>query len=134
MNELFIPYELALRLKEKGFDLEYCFGYWTPYSSDHPYLDISQHYYRQDTGGDVPGKCLAPLWQQVIDWFISKQIYLDINITPIVFENGQKYRYQFLIDSVTTGEYLFHSADQQLFYLTYKEALTQAIIKALTLI
>jgi len=51
MKHLFVPYELALKLKEKGFD-EYCLRtQWD--------FDITQS--RVNIG--------LPLYQQVIDWF-----------------------------------------------------------------
>ena len=69
MKEQFVTYEIALKLKELGFD-ELCFGeYIIP---ENPELEIYQDndynmYY------DKPKSiCLAPLWQQVIDWFREK--------------------------------------------------------------
>lgn len=61
MEEQFVTYELALKLKELGFD-EKCFG----------------DYYTKDKGlylkgelneGNPEYKIKAPIWQQAFDWF-----------------------------------------------------------------
>lgn len=60
MKHLFVPYEIALKLKELGFD-ETCLAIY------HRNGDISfsktiahNEYYGQE--------CMAPLYQQVVDW------------------------------------------------------------------
>ena len=76
MKEQFVPYEIALKLKEKGFD-EPCFGF---YKSNGEYEDYHSYrngkYYLCNTktisklldGENIAQKAIAPLWQQVIDW------------------------------------------------------------------
>ena len=67
INRLFVPYELALKLKEKGFD-EPCFG---------SYIQQVLHY-------KLPEKhtvlLQAPLYQQVIDWLFNKNIFIDLGL------------------------------------------------------
>jgi hypothetical protein len=66
MNHLFVPYEIALKLKEKGFD-EPCFGYWyltNQWDITYPQTSFKTWYTKKEV--------LAPLYQQVTDWFRSK--------------------------------------------------------------
>jgi hypothetical protein len=82
MKHLFVPYELALQLKEKGFD-EPCFGWWCwingtaahyyPYITNNQNLiDLNNH----------PKNCSAPIYQQVISWLLKKlnPVYPEISI------------------------------------------------------
>lgn len=72
MEKLFVPYELAVKLKEKGFD-EKCIGYIMPTGKtwlfelmplDKNCLELNPKY---------AGGILSPLYQQVVDWFREKQ-------------------------------------------------------------
>ena len=64
MEKEFVPYELALKLKELGFN-EYCLAfYWT---------DTTQLVCDNDFTGKHSGVHLqAPLWQQAFDWLETK--------------------------------------------------------------
>lgn len=79
MKHLFVPYEIALKLKEKGFD-EPCFGYFIENSPNYVYHDtIHSNVWNNFTGATQPesiDKLKAPLYQQVIDWFREKQIWI----------------------------------------------------------
>lgn len=59
MKKYFLPYPLALLLKEKGFN-ELCLGRYT--------IDGELHYPQPWYNYEVMG-CTAPLYDQVIDWF-----------------------------------------------------------------
>jgi len=77
MNELFIPYELALLAKEKGFD-EPCFAYYDLYG--HYHFNISDD--TNDVVSITNGLAIdaAPLYQQIVDWFREKHhIIIDIS-------------------------------------------------------
>jgi hypothetical protein len=62
MKEQFVPYEMALKLKEKGFD-EPCIKVYDVlgYLQDEKIMD--------EYGLE---KILAPLWQQVFNWLADK--------------------------------------------------------------
>lgn len=64
MEKEFVPYELAVKLKELGFD-EPCFGGWD---------NGNKWYYHPDSDIMVD----APLWQQAFDWFREKGYYINI--------------------------------------------------------
>ena len=61
MNKEFAPYDIALALKELGFD-EDCFGFYIKEANN------------QACGGDYPcnGTNSAPLYQQAFRWFREK--------------------------------------------------------------
>ena len=71
MNKEFVPYDLALALKELGFD-EPCIGFYTQnaYGST---LEQKVQYWREPIGGnDDYVFVLAPLYQQAFRWFREK--------------------------------------------------------------
>lgn len=90
MQELFVPYELAVKLKELGFD-EYCLCKYNAsgdlvtigcYSDSHPiHLAVNQ--------SDIcEAHVLAPLYQQVFDW-LCKRINLSTTSWSLEFtESG----------------------------------------------
>ncbi len=80
MQKQFVTYEIALKLKELGFD-EQCFGYYyidktfaTTYNIDmyNPLLN-SNIKEQQKHSFELEIMCVAPLWQQVIP-FINKTL------------------------------------------------------------
>ena len=68
MNKEFIPYELALRMKQLGFD-EPCFGFY----DESLYFPNNKNQYGTFCNQklDAPS-CSAPLFQQVFRWFREK--------------------------------------------------------------
>ena len=65
IETLFVPYELAVKLKQLGFD-EPCFGYWNidPYLPN-PTFNLVKPF---DHEWCIP----APLYQQAFRWFREK--------------------------------------------------------------
>lgn len=74
MEKEFVPYELALKLKELGFD-EGCCAWWC--TRDYNSLEWD---FNTNNCGWLKGKvCSAPLWQQAFDWFREKyNLYIPI--------------------------------------------------------
>lgn len=74
MNEDFVPFELAKKLKEKGFREE-CYGYYGKngnFFEIHPKQDMNNSGYR----------CSAPTISQVLKWLREeKKIHLEIGLT-----------------------------------------------------
>jgi hypothetical protein len=87
MEKQFVTYEIALKLKELGFD-EPCLTYF--HNDNENITDRTYHLFeyfspipittQQLQSNKGMENCIAaPLWQQVIDWFIEKySIYIDI--------------------------------------------------------
>ena len=89
MKEQFVTYEIALKLKELDFDEE-CFSAYTESGN---LMDIGD-YSNDDKIGELDGHsyyifCLAPLYQQVIDWFRDKHhTNIEINRFPNISKWG----------------------------------------------
>lgn len=77
MKNLFVPYEIALKLKEKGFD-ELCFGWFQPevgytnvqinWNAENPHRNSNFKEHENSIGEVIA----APLYQQVVDFFREK--------------------------------------------------------------
>ena len=124
MEKQFCTFEVALKLKELGFD-EPCFGY---YAKDNLILSVRAPYY--------PNKVIkAPLWLQTIDWLETKGYY--VNITRVVSWNTAPPEFKGWCVYIGTN-----NAEEMLdcneffienFYPTKYEAREQAILKAIEL-
>ena len=118
MKKQFVTYEIALKLKELGFDEE-CFG---RYEGTDYYLEKwngvklePTHTTSQNTFSWQLAS--APLWQQVIDWFREKHKIRVCNLVNIYIEAT------FII---------YHSTDVEVidgndFYKTREQAILKAI-------
>lgn len=83
----------------------------------------------------------APLWQQAIDFFLERfGIWIEVNTTLIHFyDKDEKLlptKFQFILDDLkdVDEEYIYHSADDNLFYESYKEARRAGILKAIEVV
>jgi hypothetical protein len=134
MKQQFVPYEIAVMLKEKGFD-EPCLGYYTQYTGtevENHLSYVSNHISENHnsnittppwyTGVDVT----APLWQQVIDWFREKHNLIMWVEARYCFK--KKY-FWFIHFDVLIKDDIF-----DLHIETYEEARQAVIEHALTLI
>lgn len=75
MKKLFVPYEIAKKLKEKGFD-ENCLGY---YRNDSKTIFFSEFEINNDFILKNNYRFIAPLYQQVVDWLRDKhKLYITI--------------------------------------------------------
>ena len=136
MKEQFVSYEIALKLKELGFD-ECCLAV---YFKDKFQLIKGFNINNVDLHvANEMDAILAPLWSQVIDWFlINYNIWIIVDTSLIKFykdDELQPPKFQFIIEDLNNrdADYMFHSADEDLFYFDYKEAREQAILKAIEL-
>ena len=89
MEKEFIPYELALELKELGFN-EGCFGYYyTLNGKDWKFAEKSE-YYRLDDEINIGGKfsLLAPLYQQAFRWLYQK-LGIQKGVMPLDTESQE---------------------------------------------
>jgi hypothetical protein len=75
MKSQFVPYDIAVKLKEVGFH-ENCFGWWQG-KKICSYTGSGE----EVKGYKLKAHILAPTYQQAIDWFRqNKGITLEINI------------------------------------------------------
>ncbi len=135
MKNQFLPYELALQLKELGFNEE-CFGLYNP--------NIHLDFYSKNSNIDLITDnknvvCSAPLWQQVIDWFrINHSIYIAI----LPFRDNEdeielSYYYSLVQDDEELNDILCNEVDlgaMDDLYDNYEECRNDVIQKAIDLI
>lgn len=138
MKKLFLPYELAVTAKEKGFD-EPCFGQYLTKKSNNPgklyaaeVTCLINEEYQKDGYPDffqvnnsgfesVPQYCAAPLYQQIVDWFREKHGIIVYAFSVTVITHKAK------IEGIK-GEWMGKDGGD------YYEALTEAIEEAFKLI
>lgn len=114
MREQFVPYELALKLKELGFNEDYL-GVWMKDRS----LVIK--------GEQLYDDIKAPLWQQVFDWFRC-QYSLHTEIRSYTAE-----RFTFVIQELkNTVKYIEYGGINNTFK-TYQEARQSCLLKLIEL-
>ena len=143
MQREFVTYEIALKLKELGFDEE-CFaiffrtilnnGRTVNYISD----DWESPFYKNRTNSESNSVDIvsAPLWQQVIDWFLKKKhLYIDITFKEVKgpkIEGINSVYFDIEIYSIFGGDawkkYRFSEISDDYYY-----AREQAILKAIEL-
>lgn len=104
MEEQFVPYELAVKLKYLGFD-EHCLASYVQYYERKFDCERSGKTYTTDIGSPIKiyigrytndfGRheekiCKAPLWQQAFDWF-RKEKGFDLLVKPMSFVGHTHY-------------------------------------------
>lgn len=159
MENLFVPYELAIKLKEKGFDNSVIAVFSETKDIILLESEIGQSYFGNKLVGCHVGGgrhlLSAPTYQQIVDWFREKYEIL-ISIEP-TFAPKYETKYSFMIHganersssahkdyiNVTTENHTFNriSTDKHPKWKTlpslmgsYYEALDIAIAEALKLI
>lgn len=120
MKEQFVTYEIALKLKELGFD-EPCLAYFEDKELMHGMLNnLGKRRY-----------LVSPLWQQVIDWFRERY---NLHLVPIYSYNDILH-WSYHIEDIVTGECYIPLIDDGLTLKSTKyEAREQAILKAIEII
>lgn len=122
MKHLFVPYELALLAKEKGFPQHIGSGLAAYDKTE----DGTEWLH---TGGAYPvGLLVAPLYQQLIDWFREKHLII---ITPLLYSEKHAYIspdpnfiFEFAISDHVNGNSSI--AKNKDYYESFNKALTEA--------
>ncbi len=122
MKHLFIPYELAVIAKEKGFN-EKCIATYTQNTIGKG--DRLQFFVEPINPNDDFTFISAPLYQQIVDWLREKhKIYIYINPFNEILNFKEVVLFKWAIkDKCVAKE-----------YSTYYEALNKAIEEAFKLI
>lgn len=138
MKEQFVTYDIALKLKEKGFD-EPCLAAYNQ-SDENKFMiapQLSSYQIASGKNSDVGKieKVTAPLWQQVIDWFEDKYKISVTVVTYTSFKNDKlvEVGYTLYNISIMTGDRHTSTIYPQIKKTKY-EANIIAIERALTLI
>ncbi len=121
MKKLFVPYELALLAKEKKFADRCLAGYC---NGEIQIRNVSFQ-------SDIIGCCLAPLHQQLIDWFLNKH-----NLLISINYNGSESLYWQIKELKPFGKEYDGILTDELEYLTtqYYDVLNKAFKEAFKLI
>ena len=138
MEKQFVTYEIALKLKELGFD-EVCLAvYFRNKFQLVKGFDINNVDLHVANQMDA---ILAPLWQQCIDWFREKHdifVFIDMKKYYDSYEGAYPfqtwckiYKNKELINSITVRNKL---DNENFIFYSYEEAREQAILKAIELI
>jgi hypothetical protein len=128
MESLFVPYEIALSLKELGFDKEICFGRWTTYPDGEGFLDTTKHSIYQGRD-DLNRQCLAPLYQQAFSFFREK--YNLDSFVKHLYKSTIKVGYYFGIDEYNGIEF---QMELDGYYETYEEAELECLKKLISIV
>ena len=128
MENQFVTYEIALKLKELGFNDECLASYHN--TKIIGYEKESWLVLNEDSDQFLESTfiCKAPLWQQIIDWFREKQ-NICTNIEPITFDDEPTYVFEII--NLKNGMLL---NDINSSFIDSSEALEQAVLEALELI
>lgn len=115
----FVPYELAVKLKELGFDEE-CLGSWG--EKDGNYIVVSDCEWSCMGYDENYTEIDAPLWQQAFDWF-----RVSHKMPNWVAESTKEYWYK-----IVDGDYWFGSEVKDKY--TYEEARLACLEKLIELV
>ena len=118
MNEQFVTYEIALKLKEIGFN-EPCFA---RFNKGNFQMNKLGDWYKHNSGEIDKSYLSASLWQQVIDWFRINHNY-DIWIEH--YNKDDTYIFQCP---------QWNSTKILGYFKTYEEAREKAILKAIEIV
>jgi hypothetical protein len=128
MNNEFVSYEIALKLKELGYN-EPCLTYYYELTSNlrtHLAIDIRNAW--TYSGNKKLGFTLAPLYQQVFKWLRNKyDINFSINTIYSKYNENTSKKYSGVIDNKT----VFTNVG---FYDTYEEAELAGLQKMIEII
>lgn len=116
MEKEFVPYNLALELKDLGFN-EKCLGSWRqeqeeewfdPIKGEDIILGSTEIFLREFIGTSDMDRsyelCKAPLWQQAFDWFREKYNLICYPV-PCDF-NRKDTKFDFIINGNMNYRYL----------------------------
>jgi hypothetical protein len=129
MKHLFVPYEIARQLKDKGFDEE-CLAGWHKQKGE--MVLMSTHIQNPLTLANWHSleNTLAPLYQQVMDFFREKH-GIQININWNKFYPNSPYEWTI---RPTWRDQVLQPMGTSGMMTTYYDALNRAIEEALKLI
>jgi hypothetical protein len=128
MKQYFVPYTIAFGLKEISFD-EPCYGFWdvvhgSAFGDSYEYRLTNSYFIHSQNHIEKYFKhaCLAPLYDQVIDWFKNKyNIDIYVNKYDNTFET-------FVVDGSNVVSTNYRNSNSR------KEALNKGIQAAVKLI
>ena len=120
MNEDFVPYKLAVKLKEKGFN-DKCNAYYEPIGHC---LNLSR-VFNTNSIAEIYKCVTAPTISQVLKWLREKKIYIVIAVNPTLSTKDKiAYYYQIYFNSTGVGSDYYESEEC---YAQWEECATDSI-------
>lgn len=141
MKKLFAPYEIAIQLKEKGFDEPCIAEYVNGFLMNHMQFTVEEEDRDSDWSTYTNSHtnwtrtkdrvvCSAPLYQQVVEWLREKHNKV-IEVSLYYKDSKDSWTYEIM-------EYGIHKTystiNKHKTHKTYNQALNEAINEALKLI
>lgn len=137
----FVSFELATKLKQRGFK-EYCCGFYTPTDKTEVHRNINPFRggFAEDSVfsyNSLPSGCLgcdhidAPTLDQTIDWLISRNI--SVSATPYVHDNNV-IKWKGVVHTVTADAISKGAYAELKDYNSFHDALHGACEVAVTLV
>ena len=139
MKNLFVPYELAAKLKERGFN-EPCFLCYV----DEEYKSFDDLMFTIEfveskledccfkKNSDFNNSITAPFFQQVVDWFRDKH-NIEIVVFPKSYAGGISYCFDCIktgkrsteenLENLTKGIYVVYNSSKECYNAAFDEAL-----------
>jgi hypothetical protein len=125
MKNEFVPYEIALALKELGFD-EPCFGY---------YNYNGTHFFNYKPKTDDKNLTKAPLYQQAFRWFREKYVLLGFIEPANGYEDKSLFAFYICDDEQNiVDDSHSYSKDSSLHFRTYEEAELECLKKLIEIV
>lgn len=122
MNEDFVPFELAVKLKEKGFN-ELCYGYYHCDGGDNSFEVCGNGDY-DFLNSKNKYRIAAPTISQVLKWLRKKKIVVSILPTGYNKETGLPGYYYVIYD---VAEYFWKKHEYPQSFETWEECELSAI-------
>ncbi len=83
MNDLFVPYNIAKKLKSLGFN-EPCFSAYRNTDGEKQLMNISV-WTKDGKENTHEGYCIAPTYQQAVDWFHKRHnIFVAVHYDSVI--------------------------------------------------
>ncbi len=119
MKHLFVPYELALLAKEKGFDEE-CLGCYSKHENE--YLRYLMFH---DCSSNSETRLRAPLYQQLVDWFRETH-GIEVSVKSWKREGGNGIDYVYSNKKLGMPSTFNFEYKKESYYEALEAALTEA--------
>ena len=125
MEKEFVPYELALRLKDLEFYCD-CFGDYFKFGNQEPFLVTDDDRYRieEDNEEEDVLRVPAPTFSQAFRWFREKhrmfhEVFID---TEPTIDDPDKLEFKYLILHMVGIEHMYTDKIKGKRFDTYEEA------------
>ena len=123
--EDFITFEIAKKLKEKGFDCKYPFAMYNEDGNFFPLYSSDKYYYEINDFDE--NDFIAPTIEQVLKWLRNNKKTI-VSILPVAFnEKENKFTQYYCTIYYATQEFTFEMYERPDTFETYEECALNAI-------